>query len=293
MQQCIAFETEPNLLTFRRLNMSNTSFKGTAVVTGASTGIGAVYAQRLARRGYDLIVVARNRSRLEQLATRITNETGRSVEIVTADLSKDEDIRRVENVLRTDASITMLVNNAGIGAALPLLNSDVDAMESMIKLNVVSLTRLTYAIAPAFVARGGGSIINVASIAGVAPEILNGVYGGTKSFVVALTQSLRHELGDKGVRAQAVLPGATRTEFWDIAGQPVENLPQQIVMDAGDMVDAALAGFDQGETVTIPSLPNVADWNAFEAARQALMPNLSRSKPAERFSVTDEVAETV
>ncbi len=266
-------------------NTSNTSNKGTAVITGASTGIGAIYAQRLARRGHDLILVARNRERLEGLATRITNETGRSVEIVTADLSDDADIRRVESILRTDASITVLVNNAGIGAALPLLNSDVDVMESMIKLNVVSVTRLTYAIAPLFVARGAGTIINVASIAGVAPEILNGVYCGTKSFVVALTQSLKHELADKGVRVQAVLPGATRTEFWGIAGQPVENLPQQIVMSADDMVDAALAGFDQGETITIPSLPDAADWNTFEAARQALMPNLSRSKPAERFGV--------
>src|SRR5689334_20795213 len=111
--------------------MSNAS-KGTAVVTGASTGIGAIYAQRLAQRGYDLIVVARNRARLEKLATRISDETGRSVEIVTADLGKDEDIRRVEAVLRNDASITALVNNAGIGAALPLLNSDVDTMEAMI-----------------------------------------------------------------------------------------------------------------------------------------------------------------
>lgn len=264
--------------------MSNAS-KGTAVVTGASTGIGAIYAQRLAQRGYDLIVVARNRARLEKLATRISDETGRSVEIVTADLGKDEDIRRVEAVLRNDASITALVNNAGIGAALPLLNSDVDTMEAMIKLNVVAVTRLTYAVVPGLVARGGGTIINIASIAGVAPEILNGVYGGSKSFVVAFTQSLRHELADKGVRVQAVLPGATRTEFWDVAGQPVENLPEQIVMDAADMVDAALAGFDQGETITVPSLPDVEDWNRFEAARQALMPNLSRSQPAERFQV--------
>jgi short-subunit dehydrogenase len=265
--------------------MSNTASKGTAVVTGASTGIGAIYAERLARRGHDLILVARNRARLEQLATRITDETGRSVEIVTADLSNDADIRRVESILSSDASITTLVNNAGIGAALPLLNSDVDAMEAMIKLNVVSPTRLIYAIVPAFVARGEGTLINIASIAAVAPEMLNGVYGGTKSFVVAVTQSLLHELTDKGVRVQAVLPGATRTEFWSTAGQPVENLPAQIVMEAEDMVDAALAGFDAGETITIPSLPEIADWNTFEAARKALMPNLSRSKPATRFNV--------
>ena len=123
-------------------NSSNTAANlGTAVVTGASSGIGAIYADRLARRGYDLILVARNRARLEQLATRISNETGRSVEIVAADLNDDADIRRVENVLRTDASITMLVNNAGVGAAAPLVDSDVDKMEAMIKLNVVALTR--------------------------------------------------------------------------------------------------------------------------------------------------------
>jgi uncharacterized protein len=265
--------------------MSNASSKGTAVITGASTGIGAIYAQRLAERGYDLIIIARNRARLEETAKRITNETGRSVEILTADLGNDEDIRRVETVLRSDASITALVNNAGFGGALPLLNSDVDTMEDMIKVNVVALTRLTYAVAPGLVARGGGTIINIASISAVAPELLNGVYGATKAFVVVLTQSLHHELAGKGVRVQAVLPGVTRTEFWDVAGQPVHNFPEQIVMAASDMVDAALAGLDQGETITIPSLPDVADWNKLEAARQALKPNLSRSKPAERFNV--------
>ncbi|SEI61758.1 SDR family NAD(P)-dependent oxidoreductase [Paraburkholderia diazotrophica] len=259
---------------------------GTAVVTGASSGIGAVYADRLARRGYDLIVVARNRARLEQLATRITNETGRSVEIVTADLNDDADIRRVENLLRTDASITTLVNNAGFGAAAPLLDADVDTMESMIKLNVVALTRLTYAIAPAFVARGGGNIINIASIVAIAPEILNGVYGGTKAFVLAFTQSLHHELASKGVKVQAVMPGATRTEFFDVAGVPIGMLEEQgIVMSAEQMVDASLVGFDRGELATIPSLPDYADWQAFESARAALGPNLSRSVPAERFNV--------
>ena len=270
--------------------MSNSSNfaanRGTAVVTGASSGIGAIYADRLARRGYDLILVARNRARLEQLATRISNETGRSVEIVAADLNDDADIRRVENVLRTDASITMLVNNAGVGAAAPLLDANVDTMEAMIKLNVVALTRLTYAIAPGFVARGGGSIINIASIVAIAPELLNGVYGGTKAFVLSFTQSLHHELASKGVKVQAVLPGATRTEFWDVAGVPVEHLEQQnIVMSAEQMVDASLVGFDQGELATIPSLPDYADWQAFESARAALGPNLSRNTPAARFKV--------
>jgi short-subunit dehydrogenase len=260
-----------------------TSTKGAALVTGASSGIGAIYADRLARRGYDLILVARNRGRLDGLAKRLRDETGRGVEVVTADLNNKVDLGRVEKLLRTDGRITLLVNNAGVGATWPLLGSDVDKMDDMITLNVGALTRLTYAAAPGFVARGGGTIINIASIVGVAPEILNGVYGGTKAFVLALSQSLHKELADKNVRIQAVLPGATATDFWGTAGLPVEHLPGEIVMRADDMVDAALAGLDQGELITIPSLPETADWQAYEAARQKLMPNLSRSVPAARY----------
>jgi short-subunit dehydrogenase len=260
-----------------------TSTKGAALVTGASSGIGAIYADRLARRGYDLILVARNRGRLDGLAKRLRDETGRAVEVVTADLNNKVDLGRIEKLLRTDGRITLLVNNAGVGATAPLLGSDVDKMDDMITLNVGALTRLTYAAAPGFVARGGGTIINIASIVGVAPEILNGVYGGTKAFVLALSQSLHKELADKNVRIQAVLPGATATDFWGTAGLPVEHLPGEIVMRADDMVDAALAGLDQGELITIPSLPETADWQAYEAARQKLMPNLSRSVPAARY----------
>ncbi|MBR0871917.1 SDR family oxidoreductase [Bradyrhizobium tropiciagri] len=259
------------------------SAKGTALVTGASSGIGAIYADRLARRGYDLILVARNRERLDGLAKQLAKETGRAIEIVAADLGKREDLARIEAILRSNAGITMLVNNAGVGATAPLLASDVDKMSDMIALNVSALMRLTYAAVPGFVARGGGTVVNIASIVGVAPEMLNGVYGGSKAFVLALTQSLQHELKDKNIRVQAVLPGATATEFWGIAGTPVEHLPGEIVMKAEDMVDAALAGLDQGEVVTVPSLPDLADWQAYEAARQKLMPNLSRSTPAARY----------
>jgi uncharacterized protein len=264
----------------------NTSSKGTALITGASSGIGAIYADRLAHRGYDLILVARNRDRLEQLARRLSDTTGRAVRTVTADLNDDTDLAAVEQLLRTDKSITALVNNAGFGAATPLLGSDVAKMSDMISLNVSALTRLTYAAVPGFVERGNGTIINIASIVAIAPQLLNGVYAGTKAFVLAFTQSLHHELSDKGVRVQAVLPGATATEFWDVAGVPVSALPSQIVMPAHEMVDAALAGLDQGELVTIPSLPEAADWQAFEDARHKLSPNLSHAQPAARYRLT-------
>jgi short-subunit dehydrogenase len=263
--------------------MTASSSNGTALITGASSGIGAVYADRLARRGYDLILVARNRERLDDLAKQLAGETGRRVDVIAADLNDKADLARVETRLRTDAGITVLVNNAGVAAVTSLLDSDVDAMDDMITLNVRALTRLTYAAAPGFVARGGGAIVNIASMVGIAPEVLNGVYGASKAYVIALSQSLQKEFADKNVRIQAVLPGATATDLWAKAGRPVEHLPGEIVMSTGDLVDAALAGLDQGELITIPSLPDIADWQAYEAARQKLRPNLSRKTPAERY----------
>jgi short-subunit dehydrogenase len=258
--------------------------KGTALITGASGGIGAVYADRLARRGYDLILVARSADKLGEVAQRIANDSGRSVRTIVADLNNAEDLGKVEAVLRSDGEITALVNNAGVGAASKLLDSDIETMAALIDLNIVALTRLTYAVVPKLVARGGGTIINIASIAGIAPELLNGVYGASKAYVLTLSESLNHELADKHIRVQAVLPGATATDFWNII-DGVGNLPQQIVMSTEDMVDAALAGLDLGERVTIPSLPDAADWNAFENARRTLTPNLSLVQPAARYGV--------
>ncbi|MGF6348428.1 SDR family NAD(P)-dependent oxidoreductase [Variovorax sp. W2I14] len=265
--------------------------KGTALITGASSGIGAVYADRLARRGFDLVLVARSGDRLQALAARLTTETGRKIETIAADLTDKKDIARVEAAIRTNRELTLLVNNAGVGATAPLLASDIEKMEEMIAINVNALTRLTYAAVPGFVARGAGTLVNIASIVAVSPETLNGVYGGSKAFVLALSQSLQHEVGDKGVRVQAVLPGATATEFWGIAGLPVEHLPSAIVMSAEDMVDAALAGLDQGEKVTIPSLPNQDEWDAFDAARRAMSGRISSSVPAARYGVKGASAE--
>jgi short-subunit dehydrogenase len=257
--------------------------KGTAVITGASAGIGAVYADRLAKRGYDLILVARRADRLKRIADVLKRQTSVSARTFAADLTNAADLAEVEALLRTDTSIAILVNNAGVGSTAPLLSADITEMERIIALNITAATRLAYAAAPAFVERGTGTIINIASGVAIAPEILNGVYGGSKAFLLALSQSLRHELASRGLRIQAVLPGATGTDFWDIAGTPVNQLPEAIVMSAEDVVDAALAGLDQGEFVTIPSLPSAADWEAFENARRALMPNLSLATPAGRY----------
>ena len=263
--------------------MTTQQSKGTALITGASAGIGSLYADRLARRGHDLILVARDLQKLDALAARLRSETGRKVSTIKADLTAAADLRTVERRLVEDGSITMLVNNAGVGATAPLLDSSADDLDRMISLNVVALTRLTHAAVPGFAARRNATIINIASIVAIAPELLNGAYGGSKAYVLALTQSLQKELGDK-IRVQAVLPGATSTAFWDVAGMPVQHLPQEIVMTEEDMVDAALAGLDQGEVITIPSLPDLAEWERYNAARMEMTPKLSRTKPAARYA---------
>jgi len=264
--------------------MSALEFKGTALITGASTGIGAVYADRLAKRGYDLILVARNRERLAESAARLKS-TGRRIETIVADLTQREDVQRIADRLSTDPAITALVNNAGLGSARKLLDEKIDDLESMIYLNVTALTRLALAAMPSFVARRKGLLINIASVVALAPDLLNGTYSGTKAYVVNFTRALKNEVQGMGVTVQAVLPGATATPFWEKSGRPVEELPAQIVMTAEDMVDASLAGLDQHEVVTIPALPDLADWERYEAARKALGPNLSRQKPAARYAI--------
>ena len=264
--------------------MSAHELKGTALITGASTGIGAVYADRLAKRGYDLILVARSEEKLSKVAAQLKS-TGRRIETIPADLTKATDVQRVADRLRSDSKITALVNNAGIGSAGKLLDSNVDDLESMIFLNVTALTRLALAALSGFVARRNGLLINIASVVALAPERLNGTYSGTKAYVVSFTQALKSEVEGAGVTVQAVLPGATATPFWEKSGRPIQLLPSEIVMTAEDMVDASLAGLDQHEAITIPALPDIADWEKFETARKALGPNLSRQKPAARYGI--------
>ncbi|KVW11376.1 AraC family transcriptional regulator [Burkholderia cepacia] len=259
-----------------------TSTKGTALITGASAGIGAIYADRLAKRGYDLVLVARNQDRLNTLARRLTAETGRSVETVAADLNDKAALAKIEGILRENSNITMLVNNAGIGSVASILDGDVDTMESMINLNITALTRLTYAVAPVFASKGTGTIINISSVVGIAVELLNGVYSASKSYVLSFGHTLQRDLADKGVRVQTVLPAATATEFWDVAGYAKQKEAAS-TMTADDLVDAALAGLDQGELVTIPTLHDGDGWTQWEAARRALTPQFANAKAAPRY----------
>lgn len=263
-----------------------TSSKDTVLITGASTGIGAVYAERFAKRGHNLVLVARDFQRLETLANRLWEQYGVNVAIEAADLTNRSELERIEHLIANDGHIGVLVNNAGVAVAKPLIGSTPDDFQKVIDLNVTAATRLGIAALNAFAQRGGGAIINLASVLGIAHEIGGGVYGGSKAFVVNFSRALSQEGAAHNVRVQAVLPGATRTEMWDRSGRGIENVDPNILMDVHDLVDAALSGFDTGEVVTIPSLPEIADWNAYEAARLKLLPNLSRKTPAARYGVT-------
>lgn len=265
--------------------MSTGSNLGAALITGASSGIGATYADRLAQRGLDLVLVARDGERLNALAKRLTSTYGISVNVFPADLTKPADVRAVEKRLREDARIELLVNNAGIGPKGALLADDIDYLDQMVALNVTAANRLAVAAAQAFVARGQGAIINTASAVAIVPEIFNGTYSASKAFVLALTQALALELKDTGVRIQAVLPGYTRTELFDRVGSSVDKLDQDRVMDVTDLVDAALVGFDRGELLTMPSLADTQLFDRYNAARGELGAQLSLRKPAPRFGI--------
>ncbi len=257
--------------------------KKIAVVTGASSGIGSVYADRLARRGYDLLLVARRGDRLQNLAAKLEQAYGIKAETWVADLEKEDDLTRLESVLAGNPAIRVLVNNAGIAKLSPLAETSVKNSLAQIALNITALTRLTHAVLPAFKERNEGVIINIASVLAVHALPVSAVYSGTKAFVLNFSRGLQQELTNTGVRVQVVLPAATATDLWDISGVPLATLPQEAVMSAEHLVDAALAGFDQGESVTWPSLADAAHWERYDAARFDLFAATQTGTPAPRF----------
>lgn len=255
----------------------------TVLVTGASTGIGATYAERFARRGHDLVLVARDKARLETLAARLREETGAAVDILPADLTLPSDLAAVEARLREDTRIETLINNAGAAISGQFIDQSTDDIARLVTLNTTALVRLASAIAPRLAQAGQGAIVNIGSVVGLAPEFGMSVYGATKAFVLFLSQGLSLELTPKGVYVQAVLPAGTRTEIWGRAGIDVNTLAD--LMDVNELVDAALVGFDRREGVTIPPLQDAERWVALDAARQALLGDLRQAQVAQRYRV--------
>ena len=269
-----------NIVSMPRKGNAMTA-KPSVLITGASTGIGAAYAERFARRGHDLVLVARNTARLEAVAARLRDETGVAIDILQADLTQPADLAAVETRLRDDARIGVLVNNAGTAIGGSFVEQSADDVARLVALNTTAPLRLASAIAPRLAEAGEGAIVNIGSVVGLAPEFGMTVYGATKAFMLFLSQGLSLELGPKGVYVQAVLPATTRTEIWDHVGADINTLSG--VMEVGDLVDAALVGFDRREPVTIPPLPDAGQWDALQAARQALLPNYGNRHPAERY----------
>jgi short-subunit dehydrogenase len=257
------------------------TLRPSVLITGASSGIGATYAERFARRGHDLVLVARDQARLEALAARLRQETGVAVELLPADLTQQEDLARVETRLRNDARIGILINNAGIAQSGGFLDQSADSIDRLVALNTTALTRLAAAAAPRLAQAGEGAIVNIGSVVGLSPEFGMTLYGATKAFALFLSQGLSLELSPKGVYVQAVLPAATRTEIWERAGIDIDTLPE--VMDVGELVDAALIGFDRREAVTIPPLHVAARWDTLEGSRQALLGDIRQGQAAERY----------
>ena len=257
------------------------STRPTVLITGASTGIGAVYAERFAQRGHDLVLVARDQARLDTLAARLRSEHDVTVDVIPADLTQLADLSTVENRLRDDARIGILVNNAGAALSGNFIDQSTDSVAQLVALNTTALVRLASAIAPRLVKAGDGAIINIGSVVGLAPEFGMTVYGATKAFVLFLSQGLSLELSPQGVYVQAVLPAATRTEIWDRAGIDINTLTD--IMEVGDMVDAALVGFDRREVVTIPPLHESERWDALQTARQGLLGQIRQSAVAPRY----------
>lgn len=245
--------------------MAHDDTAGSALVTGASSGIGAEYATRLAGRGHDLVLVARRADRLDALAGRLREETGVAVEPVVADLSHSPDLARVAERAAA-ADVALLVNNAGINGYGPFAEVDAGLLAKVIDVNVTAPTILTRAAVPGMLARGRGAVVNVASLLAFAGALPPGplphraVYGGTKGYVVAFTRTLAAELAGTPVRVQVVCPGLTATEFHLGTGEAPVPGEARVHGDGGmpaaDVVTASLAALETGEVVCVPGLPD-------------------------------------
>ena len=238
--------------------MPKPTLPGRAVVTGASSGIGAEFARRLAQSGHDLVLVARRRDRLEDLALRLKDEYGTDAEILVADLSNRGDLSRVVARVAEDEALALLVNNAGFGAYRPFVSLDPAVADQLIDVNVRAVTQLTRAALPGMVRRGGGAIVNIASLLALSsslppnPMPNRATYAAAKAYVVAFTEALAGELTGTGVRVLVCLPGRVATEFFTVQGMDMAQMPP--MMKPEDLVSGVLSGLAQGEVICVPAL---------------------------------------
>lgn len=257
----------------------------TAVITGASSGIGLAYAQFLSRRGYDLILVARRKERLEQLAFTLEEHSKSIVTTMSADLASEEDLRRVQSVFHERKDISILVNNAGVGALGPTSKVEISSVENLVKVNVLALTTLSLAALAAFKSRGDGLLVNIASVIALGPSATAAAYSGSKAYVMNFSRSLEQEYAETSITVQTIFPGPIKSEFWAASGVSTPGFPEELFMTAETLVETAMRAVDLKEKVTFPNLPDLASWTEFEGARKKFYKSvLATGKPAARYA---------
>lgn len=253
-----------------------------ALVTGASAGIGRNFAEHLARTGHDLVIVARREDRLRALAGELGATTGADVEVLAADLGTDAGVAAVAARIAA-GGVDMLVNNAGYAARGRVAELDPDALDAMLRVNILALGRLSAAAMKAMTAAGRGTIINIASGTVFMQMPGNAGYGASKNYVMAFTRHMQAEAAGTGVRVQLLVPGVIATDFHEVAGNDLANFPPERVMQADDLVVASLRALEMDEPVCIPSLPEIRDWDNYVAAEALVAKNCSRDRPAARY----------
>jgi uncharacterized protein len=242
-----------------------------ALIIGASSGIGAAFARRLGAEGYDLVLVARRRDRLQELAQEIERVSNARVEVLAADLVQPHDLRQMEEHVAGEGTLEILVNCAGFGVNSRFQQTDLVVLEAMVRLHVVAPLRLTHAALPGMLARDRGCIINVASVAAFLadPGSIWNTYAATKAFVVTFTVGLYEDVRATGVHVQALCPGWTRTEILEAGGR-AWDVPEAYTMQPEQVVEASLDGLRRGELVCCPSLHDDALLQELERAKDAI-----------------------
>lgn len=252
----------------------------TALITGASSGIGAAFAEALAREGVDLILVARSEDRLRTLAGRLTRDHGRNVQVIPADLAKSDAAARLKkSVDALDMPVDLLINNAGFGTTGSFVKQNAAREAEEIRLNAGAVVALAHAFVPGMVERGGGAVINMASVAAFQPMPYFAVYAATKAFVLSFSDALGAELHKNGVQVMAVCPGPVDTAFFEATGNHRlrDTVPKGLMMTAEDVVQLSLKAFIAGKTLVIPGAANRAvSWISRVAPRKLVVASMAR-----------------
>ncbi len=269
--------------------MPDTTDRPLALVTGGSAGIGAAYAERLARDGWNLIITGRRRERLDELAHRLSAEQGAAVEVVATDLGSDAGMAEVDALCR-ERPLRMLVNNAGLAHYMPLVELSEEQLRELVAVDVLAPTLHSRSAAQAMVARGEGAIITVSSLLAFsdARELpafpKRAVYASAKAYVTMFSRLLAAELEGTGVRVQVVCPGVVRTEFHTRQGMDLSRVPR---LEADDVVQASLAALERNEVVCIPTLNDAALLGARDQAQGELIEAAFPPRLAARYAHSD------